>query len=135
MRLENNKIKNIRTDSSYLAKSWIDIPDNFVEIINNYLVFRSSQDLRTDKLLVYDAKEITNSIINKINAILKQVANANELSTIPNCQMFIRSRVLHELRKENGKNMNELIHIFGLVRNTQFHRAVEEYLVLENANN
>ncbi len=133
LKLEINQIRNIRSDESYLAKKWIQINDDFKGELERYLDYRKTLDIRTNKLVLYSNSEARNKELNKMYDILKRVDNLKHISTTVDSQKFVRSRVLHMLLSSNGKDMDELLHIFGLEKKTQFESAVSEYLILKNS--
>ena len=133
MKLEINQIRNIRSDESYLAKKWIKINDEFKYKLGKYLDYRKTLEIRTNKLVLYSNNEAGNKELNKMYDILGRVDNSKHISTTVDFQKFVRSRVLHMLLSSNGKDMNELLHVFGLEKKTQFESAVSEYLILKNS--
>lgn len=131
IKLKDNLIRNVRVDESPLAKEWIVIDKDLKGLLTKYMEYRKNIKVNTDKLIIYDGKPVTTGILNKMYDILNRVDNAKRISTNVNGQVIVRSRVLHQLMEQEGRNMASIVEIFGLEKNTQFLNATEEYLQLQ----
>lgn len=131
VKLQDNIIRNVRFDESPLAKEWLAIDNGLKKLLVQYIEYRKSLKVNTDKLIIYKEKPVGTGILNKMYDILDRVDNAKNISTGINGQVLVRSRVLHQLVEQDGKNMASIVEVFGLDKNTQFINATKEYLQLK----
>lgn len=126
--LSKKIIKNKRAIEQQVISDWIEIEDYTYNLLCPYQVSTKNRDylfanLKTDK----------NSINNLLRILNNRVKNSNNISTRVNLQKIIRSRILIDLIKSDGKDLMKFYKIFGLIKDTQLNTAIKEYLILENS--
>ncbi|AIQ15018.1 hypothetical protein [Paenibacillus durus] len=136
LRLNEGLIRNLRSDEDGIILKWMNLDERCKEILQEYLNYRNSLKIKSDKLLIIEGKEATNGTINKMLNILNgRVENCNRISTNVHVQKFNRSRIYHALIDTNGHSAIDYIHLLGLKKNTQFDNALKQYLTDINTNN
>lgn len=129
VKLDNGLIRNLRSDEDELTLKWMRLDDKCRELLYEYLKYRISLKIKSNKLLIIEGKEATNATINKMLSILNnRVENQNRISTNVHVQKLNRSRIYHALNETKGKDAIAYIHLLGLKRNTQFDNALKQYL-------
>lgn len=126
--LKEGIIRNLSSDEDGLILKWIKLEDRCREILKKHIDYRSSLQIKSDKLLIIEGKEASNLTINKMLGILNgRTKNCKRISTKVHVQKLNRSRIYHSLLDMSGRCAIDYIHLLGLKKNKQFDNALIQY--------
>ncbi|MBP2112514.1 hypothetical protein [Paenibacillus silagei] len=130
--IENRRVRNLRADTDNKACKWLLICDEAYEMLIPYILTRQNSSANAPFLYIRDVPA-NNSNINYLFSILKSKANYNYLQTTVDVRGIIRSRILNDLYRSEGKVAIDFLRIFGLKRSTQLENALEKFLTDVNS--
>lgn len=130
--LENNRIRNLRSEVNDMACKWIKMSDRLRSLIVSYKTHCAPYKPE-DNFIIFRYKPLDNTSINSLLGILKRVKNRKYLPSSVDIQKLHRSRILKELMDTDGKAAIDFITIYGLSRDTQLQHALQEYLLNINS--
>ncbi|MEK3757851.1 hypothetical protein MKZ07_05360 [Paenibacillus sp. FSL P4-0338] len=130
--IDNRRIRNLRAEAENKACKWLTIGDEAYEMLIPYIQTRQNSSPNAS-LLYIRGIPANNSNINYLFSILKSKANYNFLQTTVDVRGIIRSRILNDLYRTEGKAAIDFLRIFGLKRSTQLENALEKFLTDVNS--
>lgn len=125
--IKNRRIRNLRADTEEVACKRLEICDEAYEMLIPYVLTRQSST-PDEPFLYIRGIPANNSNINYLLSILKSKANNKLIQTSVDVRGIIRSRILNDLYKTEGKAAIDFLRIFGLKRSTQLENALLEFL-------
>ncbi|WP_155986970.1 hypothetical protein [Paenibacillus durus] len=129
LNLITGEIRNLRSDNDSLILKWMTLEEKSKEILSEYIDYRNTMQIKSDKLLIIEGKEANNITINKmLNILNNRIENSNKISTKVHVQKLNRTRIYHSLLDTNGQSTIDFLRLIGLKKNTQFDNALKQYL-------
>ncbi|GBG07954.1 hypothetical protein PAT3040_02519 [Paenibacillus agaridevorans] len=128
--LSNKTIRNLRFNKAGLNQEKFEINEEIYELIVSLFGLSKKKE---SEYVFENLKHNKNSINNLLGILNGRQKNHLKLSSKVNLQKIIRSRILSDLIKSEGKALINFYKIFGLTKNTQLTTAIKEYLVLEKS--
>lgn len=128
--LQNRLIKNVRSTSKGLSQDKFEM----INEIYDLLISLNGRTKKNNNEYVFDyIRKDKNSINNLLGILNNRQKNYTRLSSKVNLQKIIRSRILLDLIKSEGKSLIDFYNIFGLTKDTQITTAIKEYLILDKS--